>query len=133
MFLASSDQTIISRSEIGEATQVPQDYLTKVMRELDRRGIVKSQRGRGGGYTLVSSPDKLTVFDVVDAVSHLPRIDSCPLGVKEHIQLCPLHRRLDDAAAMVEKAFRETTISELVPATAPGHRPNPQCQFPTAD
>jgi hypothetical protein len=33
--------------------------------------------------------------------------------------LCPLHRRLDHVAAMVEEAYAETTIAEIVAETAP--------------
>ena len=115
MFLAINDTSPIRRTEIAEQTQVPNDYLTKVLQELDRAGIVIPQRGPGGGYTLNVSPDSLSVYDVVTAISPLPRIATCPLGIADHTKLCPLHKRLDDATALVEDAFRNTMVSELIP------------------
>ena len=54
------------------------------------------------------------VFAAVEAVDPIRRITSCPLGLKGHINLCPLHRRLDSAIHMVEEALRASTIAELL-------------------
>ena len=125
-FLAKCNGTPTSRREIAEATQVPQDYLTKVLQELDRAGIVVAQRGPGGGYTLSASPEDLSVYDVINVITPVPRVHACPLGIAEHTKLCPLHKKLDEAAELVEKAFQQTTIAELIP-----RRTNSSsCQFP---
>ena len=59
--------------------------------------------------------EEITIYDVMQAVAPLPRIRTCPLGIKAHgTALCPVHRRLDSALAMVEQAFRDSTIASLV-------------------
>ena len=113
--------------QISEATQVPSHYLAKVLRSLSRAGLVRSQRGPGGGHKLQRDPEVITVLEVVNAVDPLSRIETCPLGLKHHRNLCPLHRRLDSALALVEAAFDETTIAELVPRPT---RNKATCQFP---
>lgn len=105
-------------AQVSQATQVPSNYLAKVLRGLARAGLVRSQRGRHGGHTLARDPRQLTVLDVVNVVDPLPRIRSCPLGLNRHPQLCPLCRRLDSAVALVEDAFGQTTIAQLVPGAA---------------
>ena len=102
--------------QIAETTRVPAGYLSKVMQSLTRAGLVHSQRGLHGGFTLTRPTDELTVLDVMEAVDPIRRIRSCPLGIKGHINLCPLHRRLDQAMARVEEALRESTIAELLVA-----------------
>jgi DNA-binding IscR family transcriptional regulator len=63
----------------------------------------------------VEKPEKLSIWDVVDAVEPFKRIHECPLDLSSHgTNLCPLHRRLDNAMAMVENSFRETTVAELL-------------------
>jgi hypothetical protein len=70
----------------------------------------------------------LTVWEVVDAVDPIQRIRSCPLGLKSHgVNLCPMHKRLDDAMAMVETAFRNSTVRELLDEPT---RSKPLCEFP---
>jgi Rrf2 family nitric oxide-sensitive transcriptional repressor len=113
--------------EIAKATLVPPSYLSKVMQSLSRAQVVRSQRGLHGGFTLAKAPDELTVWDVIEAVDPIQRIRTCPLGLKAHVKLCPLHRRLDDALALVENAFRESTVGDLLrePTTS-----KPLCDFP---
>jgi Rrf2 family protein len=101
--------------ELSRDSQVPLDYLSKILNLLTRAGIVTSQRGRGGGFQPVRPPTGLTVLQVVSAVDPVKRIRTCPLGLKAHGEhLCPLHRKLDDAAKSVEEAFASTTIQSLV-------------------
>lgn len=102
-------------AQIADATQVPRDYLAKILQGLSKKGIVATQRGVGGGVSLAKGPADLTILDVVNAVEPIERIASCPLGLKTHgVRLCPLHRRLDDAMATVEAAFARTTLAEVL-------------------
>jgi DNA-binding IscR family transcriptional regulator len=78
--------------------------------------------------SLVKSPEDLTILEVVNGVEPIQRIRTCPLGLAAHgVRLCPLHRRLDDALAMVEKAFAATTLAEVL---AEPSRSVPLCPFP---
>ena len=114
--------------QIAERTKVPAPYLAKVMQSLNRAELVHAQRGLHGGFTLARLPEKLTIWDVVQAVEPFQRIRTCPLELESHrTRLCPLHKRLDDALAMIERAFKETTVAEILaePTTS-----KPLCPFP---
>lgn len=114
--------------QIAQVTRVPAGYLSKVLQSLARGGLVTSQRGLHGGFRLAQSSKQVTVWQVIDAVDPLQRIRSCPLGLKSHgVNLCPMHRRLDDALAMVETAFRASTVAELLEEPT---RSKPLCDFP---
>jgi len=113
--LASVAPALQTPEEIHRATRVKKPYLAKALQELVQAGIVRSQRGVGGGITLVKRPDELTLLEVVNAVDPIRRITECPLGLKSHgIRLCPLHKRLDGALALMEKAFRDSTLAEIL-------------------
>jgi Rrf2 family protein len=114
VYLASKGDAPQTVQQIADVTRVPAGYLSKVMQELSRGELVHSQRGLHGGFTLTRPADALTVLDVVQAVDPIRRIRSCPLGIKGHVNLCPLHRRLDQAMALVEKALSDSTIAELL-------------------
>jgi Rrf2 family protein len=124
VYLASRPESAQTTPQIAAITKVPADYLSKVLQGLAGAGLVRARRGRDGGFTLAVSADKLTVYDVVEAVDPIRRIKSCPLGLKGHINLCPLHRRMDGAIAMVEQALRDSTIAELL------IEPNPKKGIP---
>jgi Rrf2 family protein len=123
---APSPRTV---EQIARATKVPQAYLAKVVQELVHAGVTRSQRGIGGGISLVKSPAELTILEVVNAVDPIRRIQTCPLGLAAHgVRLCPLHRRVDDALASIEDAFRSTTLAEVL---AEPSESVPLCDFPT--
>lgn len=113
--LATGSADPRTAQDIARESKVPLDYLSKVLNSLSRAGIVSGRRGRGGGFQSVRPASELTVLEVVTAVDPLKRIRTCPLGLKAHGQnLCPLHRKLDDAIQSVEEAFAGTTIQSLV-------------------
>ncbi|QEL19970.1 RrF2 family transcriptional regulator [Limnoglobus roseus] len=128
VFLAQNPERSRTTEQVAEATKVPPAYLAKIVQGLVRGGIVRSQRGVGGGVMLARLPDELTILEVVNAVDPIKRITSCPLDLASHgVKLCPLHKRLDAALAMVEDAFRSTTLAEVLnePSTSV-----PLCEFP---
>lgn len=99
---------------IAEATGSAPGYLIKVLQGLAKVGVVSTHRGTTGGYALRRDPGTLTVLEVVTAIDPIERIRSCPLGLSDHaIALCPLHRRIDDSLATIERDLARTTIEEL--------------------
>ncbi|MBI1325654.1 Rrf2 family transcriptional regulator [bacterium] len=129
--LAQQAPKASTTEEVADATRVPRAYLAKILSGLRRAGLVKSQRGLGGGITLARQPDDLTILDVVNAVEPIQRIRSCPLGLSEHgSNLCPLHSRMDSALAMVENAFRNSTLSDVLKEET---KSIPLCPFPPTE
>ena len=115
VYLAANPGVPLTTDDIAAKTLVPRAYLAKVLQALRRAGVVTMQRGVGGGVVLAHAPDQLTILAVVDAVDPIKRIRTCPLGLATHgVRLCPLHRRLDNALAQVEDAFRRTTLAEVL-------------------
>lgn len=113
-----------SSEAISQATQVPQGYLSKVMRSLVCADLVRSYRGPKGGFVLARAPDRISVLHIVDAVDPIKRIERCPLDNPLHTSLCPLHRCLDDAFAHIERVFDSTSLASVLQSACEGG----QCQ-----
>lgn len=127
VWLAANPEKPLTAQQIAEATRVPAGYLAKVLQGLSRAGLLHSQRGLGGGFTLARSPSSLTMWEVVQAVDPIKRIRECPLGFEAHAaQLCPLHEQLDSAIATIEKMFTSCRISKLID---PAHGASPLCAY----
>ena len=128
VYLAQNPDRSCTTEEVAKATKVPPAYLAKILQGMVRSGVIRSQRGVGGGVKLARTPEELTILEVVNAVEPIQRINVCPLGLSTHgANLCPLHKRLDNALATVESAFAGTTLAEVVnePTTSV-----PLCEFP---
>lgn len=108
----------LSANVLAEKTKVPRRYLTRVLQDLAASGLVRSRPGPGGGYELCRPTEELTILDVINTVAPIQRIRNCPLGLKSHAELCPLHAELDKAYEATEAAFGRVTIGDLVESTS---------------
>ena len=127
VWLASHPDEPQTNQQIADGTLVPAGYLAKVMQSLGRGGLVTAQRGKNGGFLLARPPAEVNVLQVINIVEPIQRIRTCPLGISAHgSRLCPLHKRLDAAMALVEDAFRTSSIAGLL---AEPSRSKPLCRI----
>ena len=104
-------------SDIAKTQAIPIRFLEVIMSQLKRSGWVRSKRGYTGGYTLVQSPDKLTIGDIlrfmresadpVCATACLKNLN-CPL---EDCAFMPLW---DQVRQAVTQVYDGTTIQDLI-------------------
>jgi Rrf2 family protein len=72
--------TVLHTGDIAEAQSIPGPRLAKVIHDLARADLVRTQRGQQGGVTLARPADSITVRDAYEAV-------------EGPILLCRCHRR----------------------------------------
>ena len=126
VLLAGEKPALCSAQDVAVRARVPVDYMAKILNALVRSGLVSAQRGRNGGCKASKPASEIRVLDVIQAVDPIRRILTCPVGIKSHgTNLCPLHRKLDDAAQCVEEAFASTTMADLL---SPGSVSVPLCE-----
>ncbi len=58
-------QELLLVSDIAERERLPKKFLEAILLELNRNGLVRSRRGRGGGYALAKPADLITFGQVV--------------------------------------------------------------------
>jgi Rrf2 family protein len=58
-------QGLVPLTEIAEAQNIPAKFLTVILSEMSRAGIVVSQRGRDGGYELALPPVDISYGDII--------------------------------------------------------------------
>jgi Rrf2 family protein len=105
---------LVSTNELAAQTQVPTNYLAKVLQQLVAVKLVIGRRGVHGGYKLARRPEDITLLEVVRTVSDVERVHSCPLGDARYGgKLCPLHSAKDEAAAAVIDILGRTTLASL--------------------
>ena len=85
--------------EIAEAQKIPPKFLTVMLSQMSRLGLVGSRRGRDGGYWLARKPDEISYGEIVrvtrGSLGLLPcasrlAYESCTNCVSE--DKCRLHR-----------------------------------------
>lgn len=101
--------------DVADLSQVPREYLAKIVQLLARGKIIESKKGRGGGICLARELEQISLYDVIQVVDPLRHYEQCPFKLSEHKGgLCPLHRRLEGMIVNLEKEFRQTTLDQLL-------------------
>jgi Rrf2 family protein len=63
--LAAAENPPLKRDQIASAQGIPVKFLETILGELKHAGIVASQRGADGGYSLARPPEEVTLADVL--------------------------------------------------------------------
>ena len=74
---ALSSKETTSARYICESTNISIDFMHKILRKLERNGIVRSIRGVNGGYRLVKELNKISLLDILLAVDENMFIHEC--------------------------------------------------------
>ena len=64
-------------AEIAERGRVPRKFLEQILLDLKRRGIVRSPRGRAGGYLLGRQPKNITFAEVIRTIDGPLALSPC--------------------------------------------------------
>jgi Rrf2 family protein len=52
-------------ADLAEREKIPRKFLETILLELKNAGILKSKKGKGGGYALARSPEQITIGQVI--------------------------------------------------------------------
>ena len=116
----NSDQPVLVR-DIALAEAIPHPYLCKLLHRLRNRGIVKSTRGPGGGYTLARPAECIVLTDVVETFEGTQTLDKqCILGLDEcnEANPCALHERWRSFREEFEAHIGSMTLHDVTDTLA---------------
>jgi len=102
-------------SQIAEAVGVPRNYLSKVLQQLVRAGVLVSERGPRGGFALARDADAITLTEILQAVETRPAERRCLLGRAEcsDADPCAAHARWQQLYHHIASFLEDTTLAEL--------------------
>jgi Rrf2 family protein len=108
-------ETRASRAELAVAAECPEQFLSKVLQNLTRAGLVLSHRGNTGGFELPQIRRTATLLEVVEAIEGPIRLNVCLASDRActRQELCPAHDVWVDAQAAVAQVLRNAKISDL--------------------
>jgi Rrf2 family protein len=116
MMLAKTPGRPVSKGEIGEAEGIPPGYVQQLMIRLTDAGLVRSHRGRSGGFTLTRAAEDISVQDVLLATEGpfelAPCIDSALNCSRSGV--CPGHLLWGQATQLVTDLFNRTSVADMV-------------------
>jgi Rrf2 family iron-sulfur cluster assembly transcriptional regulator len=103
--------------EIAATESIPAQFLAKVLQKLVRKRLVRSSKGKHGGFALLKDPKAITLYSIVDAIEDLTYSwDECILGRETCTQenSCFLHDPWKELKQKQVDFLESITISEMI-------------------
>jgi Rrf2 family protein len=115
LLATESARPTITKFEIAEAEAISPAYVQQILMALRMRGLVKSHRGRVGGFSTARPAEGITVGEVLAAVEG--DILPAPCRNNSHcdrVATCPSRPVWEKAAQMLDDLFASITIADMV-------------------
>ena len=119
----------VSLNDIAIRQGIDLTYLEQLFRKLRIAGIVKSVRGRNGGYVYASHPQEISIKHIMDAVEENLDATNCAGTSSCHAgHQCNSHKLWDDLNNVVDEFLSKISISDLVQKPRNPHIPLKEIQ-----
>lgn len=109
-----------SAKEIAEFYGIPQEALAKILQRLVKGGLLRSQQGTNGGYSLARNAESISAFEVIRAIDGPLFITSCVTvrGECDQTSRCTVREPLRKVNDSIEGVLKEIMISEMTESAA---------------
>ena len=115
--LAGQAEGYLSLKEIADRQQISVKYLESIAAILNRSGLVRSQRGKDGGYCLARPAGEITAAQVLRLTEGTlspvacPSLEGNPCQRAETCKTLPLWRVLDET---IDRTLSSVTLEDLL-------------------
>lgn len=102
--------------EVAEKIESPEAYTSKILQELVRNKIIRSDKGPTGGFSIPDiEKNTLTISQIVVAIDGDQIFNGCGLGLKQcnEAKPCPVHDQFKEIRNNLKVMLETTTVNSL--------------------
>ncbi len=115
--IAQSDERLHTAHAAAQATRIPEPTVGKILKALSRQGLLDSQRGAGGGYSLAREPGAIRVTEIIGAVDGPIALTSCLDSDGNACNLetfCPTRTNWQKINDAIRRALDEVSLADMM-------------------
>ncbi len=105
-----------SAHDIAEETGVPLPTVSKLLGTLARAGLMTSQRGVSGGYSLSRPAEQITMAEIIQALEGPIALTACVDGAESNCDvelLCPMRGNWNRVNTAIHAALSSVTLADM--------------------
>src|SRR5215472_2538081 len=105
----------LSAKDVSDAYGIPPEALAKILQRLAKAGLLQSQHGTNGGYTLARPANTISAFEVIQAIDGPLFITSCVTvrGEIGRADRCTVREPLRKVNESIEQVLKNIKISQM--------------------
>ena len=133
--LAAEPTRRFTAGQLASETRLAAPTVSKLLKQLHRRGMVNSTRGLHGGYLLARPAAQISAADILDALEGPMALTECASS-QNHCCIessCLVGRAWQRVNLAIRRSLQEITLLELAGLSGSGAQPSPlDHSFPVA-
>ena len=100
--------------QIANQQNIPDRYLEQLLATLKRQGLVKSQRGAKGGYTLAREPRAISLLEIIHGIEGYDLLaGKVGKGTHESASVAVIHEAWEAAQKAASHVLDSCTLKDL--------------------
>ena len=115
MYMAKRPESVVSAKELVDELGIPRAFLRRLLQVLSQKKILRSIKGKGGGFRLNHSPKKIGITDIIKIFQGNTNIIDCMFkkALCPDIGRCPLRKEIKKIEKGVQRGLGRINISFL--------------------
>ncbi len=115
-YIARQKTRVVSVHELVRELSIPKPFLRKILQILNKKGIVYSHKGVGGGFSLARSSDKIFVVELMEVFQGVFSLNECLFkkNVCPERSRCPLRSKIETIEKKVLRDLEGISIKSLL-------------------
>ncbi len=114
-FIARHRKEIVSVRELVKKLKIPKPFLRKILQILNKKRILKSYKGKGGGFLLAVPASKIFLVDLIEIFQGPLRLNECFFKriACPNTKTCALRKKINNIERYVIRELRYITLASL--------------------
>ena len=119
--IMTEEKQKIQLDEIAEKLTVPRYFLGKIMNRLAKDGVLASEKGHKGGFSITDKTMNTSLLSLVKITGDSEMFESCVLRLRKcnSKNPCPLHHEIENLRNQWHRLLAETTVDDLLKKDQP--------------
>ncbi len=128
---APAPRESLNARELAESSDLPVPMVSKILKALAKEGLLVSQRGAKGGYSLARAPEDLPVAEMIRVLEGPVALTDCAIGPSlcEHETMCAVREPWQKISRVVERALADVTLADLIKSPSRPNTPSKMLQI----
>lgn len=117
VYLKDNLDKVSALGEISAATRIPPAFLSKILQKTIKHGLVKSTKGKKGGFRLAKDPARISVYNIMQAVCDCETVLKVVCSKTKEpctfLKSCKIHVVWKDLGRIVKMILESRKLSQL--------------------
>ncbi|MBF0215649.1 MAG: Rrf2 family transcriptional regulator [Candidatus Omnitrophica bacterium] len=106
---------LVTVKQLTQQLKIPRPFLRKILQCMNKAGILRSYKGKGGGFSMAQSSRNIPIFDVMvifqgefKVMEHVFKKEACC-----KVKMCELKKKIDKIETNLVAELKKINISDL--------------------